>query len=156
MKLSEFVVEEAIVADLQAGNKQEAIRTLVGALKSAGKISPADEDHIVSAIMTREELGSTGIGRGVAVPHTKHASVDSLVATVGLCGSGLDFASLDGGDVYIIFLLVSPPDRPGDHLRGLETITRHLKRDDFCRFLKQSKNKSDIMDLLREADENEP
>jgi PTS system fructose-specific IIA component/PTS system nitrogen regulatory IIA component len=156
MKLSEFVVEEAIVADLQASNKQEAIRMLVASLKDAGKISGDDEENIVSAIMTREELGSTGIGRGVAVPHTKHQSVDSLIATVGLCSSGLDFASLDGGDVYIIFLLVSPPDRPGDHLRGLETITRHLKRDDFCRFLKQSKNKSDVMDLLQEADENEP
>lgn len=156
MKLSEFVVEEAIVADLQASNKQEAISTLVAALKSAGKISADDEENIVAAIMTREELGSTGIGRGVAVPHTKHASVDSLIATVGLCSGGLDFASLDGGDVFIIFLLVSPPDRPGDHLRGLETITRHLKRDDFCRFLKQSKNRSDVMDLLREADENEP
>lgn len=156
MKLSEFVVEEAIVANLQASNKQEAIHRLVAALKSSGRIGGEDEENIVSAIMTREELGSTGIGRGVAVPHTKHPSADSLIATVGLCSEGLDFASLDGGDVYIIFLLVSPPDRPGDHLRGLETITRHLKRDDFCRFLKQSKNSAEVMDLLREADENEP
>jgi PTS system nitrogen regulatory IIA component len=155
MKLSEFVVEEAIVTDLKAGTKEDAIRTLVGSLKAAQRINPDDEAKIVSAIMTREELGSTGIGRGVAVPHTKHASVDSLIATIGLCRGGLDFSSLDGEDVYIIFLLVSPPDRPGDHLRGLETITRHLKRDDFCRFLKQSNNRADVMDLLREADGNE-
>jgi PTS system fructose-specific IIA component/PTS system nitrogen regulatory IIA component len=155
MKLSEFVVEEAIVTDLRAGTKEDAIRTLVGSLKAAQRISPEDEAKIVAAIMTREELGSTGIGRGVAVPHTKHPSVDSLIATIGLCRGGLDFSSLDGEDVYIIFLLVSPPDRPGDHLRGLETITRHLKRDDFCRFLKQSSNRGDVMELLREADENE-
>jgi PTS system fructose-specific IIA component/PTS system nitrogen regulatory IIA component len=155
MKLSEFVVEKAIVADLQVSSKEEAIRKLVDSLKSAGCVSENDAGHIVTAIMTREELGSTGIGRGVAVPHTKHQSVDSLIATVGLCREGLDFASLDGGDVYIIFLLVSPPDRPGDHLRGLETITRHLKRDEFCNFLKQSNSAGDVMDLLREADENE-
>ncbi len=156
MKLSEFVVEEAVIADLHAANKEQAIRELVGSLCSAGRIRPEDQEAIISAIMTREELGSTGIGRGVAVPHTKHSSVDSLIATVGLCHSGLNFQSLDGGAVYIIFLLVSPPDRPGDHLRGLETITRHLKRDDFCRFLRQSKTKAQVMDLLREADEHEP
>jgi len=155
MKLSEFVVEEAVVADLHVGNKQEAIRELVGSLAAAGRIKPGDADAIIAAIMTREDLGSTGIGRGVAVPHTKHASVDSLIATVGLCHAGLDFQSLDGGDVHIIFLLVSPPDRPGDHLRGLETITRHLKRDDFCRFLRQSRTRAQVMDLLREADDSD-
>jgi PTS system fructose-specific IIA component/PTS system nitrogen regulatory IIA component len=156
MKLSEFVVEDAVIADLHAENKEQAIREMVSSLCSAGKIRPEDQEAIVKAIMTREELGSTGIGRGVAVPHTKHSSVDSLIATVGLCHNGLDFQSLDGGDVYIIFLLVSPPDRPGDHLRGLETITRHLKRDDFCRFLRQSKTRAQVMELLREADEHEP
>lgn len=155
MKLSEFVVEEAIVPNLTVGTKEQAIRSLVASLKNARRISPEDEENIVTAIMTREELGSTGIGRGVAVPHTKHPSVKSLIATIGLCREGLDFSSLDGEDVHIIFLLVSPPDRPGDHLRGLETITRHLKRDDFCKFLRQSNTSQDVMELLREADENE-
>ncbi len=155
MQLSEFVVEEAIIPNLEVATKEEAIRTLVGSLRDAGRIAPEDEENIIAAIMTREELGSTGIGRGVAVPHTKHQSVDSLIATIGLCATGLDFSSLDGEDVYIIFLLVSPPDRPGDHLRGLETITRHLKRDEFCRFLRQSKAREDVMELLREADESD-
>lgn len=155
MKLCEFVVEDAIVSDLGVVSKEEAIRQLVGALRQSGKISADHEENIISAIMTREELGSTGIGRGVAVPHTKHQSVDSLIATVGLCHGGLDFASLDGEDVFIIFLLVSPPDRPGDHLRGLETITRHLKKDDFCNFLRQAKTRENVIDLLKEADDNE-
>jgi PTS system fructose-specific IIA component/PTS system nitrogen regulatory IIA component len=153
MKLTEFVVAKAINSDLKASSKDEAIRAMVAGLKQAGCIAPEHEPNIVAAIMKREELGSTGIGRGVAVPHTKHPSVDSLIATVALCPAGLDFASLDGEDVYILFLLVSPPDRPGDHLRGLETITRHLKNDDFCRFLRQSKSGAQVVDLLREADE---
>lgn len=155
MRLTEFVVSEAILPQLQADSKQSAIRQMVASLKNAGKIRPDDEEAIVGAILKREELGSTGIGRGVAVPHTKHASVESIVATVAICHDGLDFESLDGEDVYILFLLISPPDRPGDHLRGLETITRHLKNDDFCNFLKQAKNTQAVVDLLQEADEGQ-
>ncbi len=153
MRLTEFVVPEAILPQLQADSKQSAIRQLVASLKNAGKIRADDEEAIVSAILKREELGSTGIGRGVAVPHTKHPSAESMFATIALCHGGLDFESLDGEDVYILFLLVSPPDRPGDHLRGLETITRHLKNDDFCKFLKQATTVKAVIELLEEADE---
>ena len=92
---------------------------------------------------------------GVAVPHTKHPSADRLVATVAISQEGVDFASLDGESVYILFLLVSPPDRPGDHLRGLENISRHLRNQTFCNFLRQAKSREDVLQLLREADENQ-
>ncbi|MEW4490574.1 PTS sugar transporter subunit IIA [Thalassoglobus sp. JC818] len=154
MKLNEFVVPDAILPELKAESKESAIRQMVASLKAAGKIREVDEEAIVAAILKREELGSTGIGRGVAVPHTKHPSVESIIATVALCHDGLDFESLDGEAVYILFLLISPPDRPGDHLRGLETITRYLKKDDFCSFLKQSTTQKQVVDLLQEADEN--
>lgn len=156
MKLNEFVVSDAIIPDLQAASKEDAIRAMVASLKSSGVIPEADEEGIVSAILKREELGSTGIGNGVAVPHTKHPSVDRLVATVALSKSGVDFASLDGEDVFILFLLVSPPDRPGDHLRGLENISRHLRDQTFCSFLRQSSTQKDIIELLDEADSNQP
>ena len=152
MKLNEFVVADAIVPDLQATSKEDAIRAMVTSLKKSGAIPVADEEGIISAILKREELGSTGIGNGVAVPHTKHPSVDRLVATVALSKNGVDFASLDGEDVFILFLLISPPDRPGDHLRGLENISRHLRDQTFCSFLRQSNTQKDIIDLLDEAD----
>lgn len=155
MKLSDFVVPEAIVPNLVANSKENAIRLMVQSLRDAGSIKPADEESIVAAILKREELGSTGIGMGVAVPHTKHPSVDKLIATVALAKEGVDFASLDGEDVFILFLLVSPPDRPGDHLRGLENISRHLRNQNFCNFLKQSTTKDAVMELLREADDNQ-
>ena len=155
MKLCDFVVAEAVVPDLAATNKETAIRAMVASLREAGSIKAEDEEGIVAAILKREELGSTGIGNGVAVPHTKHPSVDKLVATVALARDGVDFASLDGEPVYILFLLVSPPDRPGDHLRGLENISRHLRNQNFCKFLRQSKSREAILDLLREADNNE-
>ena len=155
MKLCDFVVSTSIIPDLHVGSKEEAIRAMVSGLRAAGSISADDEAGIVTAILKREELGSTGIGRGVAVPHTKHPSVDKLIAAIALSNDGVDFASLDGEPVYIMFLLVSPPDRPGDHLRGLENISRHLRNDNFCKFLRQSKTRDAVWDLLKEADNNE-
>lgn len=155
MNLAEFVVRDAIITDLEVSSKEEAIRAMVHSLCQAGRIAAENEDNIVAAIMKREELGSTGIGKGIAVPHTKHPSVDSLVATIAIAHNGVDFQSLDGEDVYILFLLVSPPDRPGDHLRGLESISRHLKNDSFCNFLRQSKTQEAVMETLKEADSDQ-
>lgn len=155
MKFADFVCVDAIKAELTADNKEGVIRELVRSLISAGQIQEAEEDSIVKAIMKREELGSTGIGRGVAVPHTKHPSVDRLIGTVGVSQEGIDFQSLDGEKVHLFFLLVSPPDRPGDHLRALENISRQLRDDTFCRFLKQSKTSDDIKQLLEESDANQ-
>lgn len=155
MKLSDFVVREAIVPDLTAATKEAAVRAMVVSLASSGSIKAADQEGIIAAILKREELGSTGIGKGVAVPHTKHPSVDRLVATIALSKQGVEFASLDGEDVHILFLLVSPPDRPGDHLRALENISRHLRNDNFCNFLKQAHSAQAVIDLLEEADNNQ-
>lgn len=155
MKFSDFVSVPAIKANLVSDDKESVIRELVDGLASAGAINAADVEGILAAIMKREELGSTGIGRGVAVPHTKHSSVDRLVGTVGVSSDGIDFNSLDGDKVKLFFLLISPPDRPGDHLRALENISRQLRDDTFCRFLKQAKSTDDIQHLLDEADNNQ-
>jgi PTS system fructose-specific IIA component/PTS system nitrogen regulatory IIA component len=155
MKFSSFVCERAMRADLVADDKEGVIRELVGSLVEADALKADEVENIVKAILKREELGSTGIGRGIAVPHTKHSSVEKLVGTVGVSSEGVDFCSLDGEKVHIIFLLVSPPDRPGDHLRALESISRQLRDDSFCRFLKRSKTAADIQQLLEEADQNQ-
>lgn len=155
MKLCDFVVREAILPDMPATSKESAIAAMVASLRAAGSIQASDEQSIVAAIMKREELGSTGIGNGVAVPHTKHPSVNKLIATVALNPAGVDFSSLDGESVHILILLISPPDRPGDHLRGLENISRHLRNQNFCKFLRQARTADAVWDLLQEADNNE-
>ena len=156
MKFADFVCSSAIRPQLQSDDKSAVIKELVSALVDAGQITADDESEIVDAVMKREELGSTGIGRGVAVPHTKHPVVDKLVGTVGVSADGIDFNSLDGENVQLFFLLVSPPDRPGDHLRALENITRHLRENEmFLKFLKQSKTAEEIQQLLEEADNSE-
>lgn len=153
MKLSDFVVRDAIVVDLQATGKEDAIREIVQSLCKAGSLAEADADSVIRAILNREELGSTGIGQGVAVPHTRHPKVDSLIGTVALSRKGVDFAALDGEPVDILFLLVSPPNQPGDHLRALENISRHLKDEKFVSFLRQAKTREAVEELLDETDQ---
>ena len=155
MKFSDFVAVDAIRSHVDASTKEGVIREMVTALVDAGRIPAADLEGIVKAILKREELGTTGIGRGVAVPHTKHPSVDRLVGTVAVSQEGIEFESLDGEPVHLFFLLVSPPDRPGDHLRALENISRQLRDDMFCKFLKQARTPEDIGQLLQEADNNQ-
>ena len=152
MKFSDFVATDAIRSHVDAGTKEGVIREMTQSLVDAGSIAATDYESIVKAIMKREDLGSTGIGRGVAVPHTKHPSVSRLVGTVAVSHSGVDFESLDGEPVQLFFLLVSPPDRPGDHLRALENISRQLRDETFCRQLKSAKGPVDIQHLLEEAD----
>lgn len=155
MKFSDFICKDAVRTQLDADEKESVIRAMTASLQEAGKINEEDYESIVEAILKREELGSTGIGRGVAVPHTKHPSIDRLIGTVAISEKGVDFDSLDGEKVHLLFLLVSPPDRPGDHLRALENISRQLRDDTFCRFLKQSKSPDEVWQLLEEADNNQ-
>jgi len=154
MKFAEFISFEAIKVDMASDGKTDAVTELVQGLVDAGNLEEAQKESIIQAIMNREELGSTGIGRGVAVPHTKHSSVKELVGTVGVSRSGIEFKSLDGDRVNLFFMLISPPDRPSDHLRALENIAKQLQNETFCSFLKQAKSMDDVRQLLNEADEN--
>ena len=156
MKLSDFVIPEAIIVDLRATGKEDAIREIVRSLCQAGRLGEGDLDSVARAILGREELGSTGIGQGVAVPHTRHPTVNRLIGTVALSRRGVNFAALDGEPVDILFLLISPPNQPGDHLRALENISRHLKDERFVNFLRQAKDRENVIELLEEADQGTP
>src|SRR5205807_1076993 len=105
MRMSDFVVREAIIPALTASSKEGVIRAMVESLRAAGQFRGADTEDIIRAILKRELLGSTGIGRGVAIPHTKHNSAEKLVGTVALAPGGVAFESLDGEPVYIFVLL---------------------------------------------------
>jgi len=152
MRMSDFVVREAIIPELAANTKEGVIREMVNSLRSNGYFKGGEPEDIVKAILKRELLGSTGIGRGVAIPHTKHTSVDRLIGTVALSRSGVSFDSLDGEPVFVFFLLVSPQDRPGDHLRALENVSRCLRDDGFVRSLRQATSREAIWELLQEGE----
>ncbi len=153
MKLQEFLFPTAFVPQLEGVDKEGVIRELVGALAGAGRIPKTRVSAVVRALLERERLGSTGIGKGIAVPHAKHRCVKRVVGTVGLSVRGVDFAALDGELVYVFFLLVSPVDRPGEHLGALELVSETLKHGTFSSFLRQARTQQDLVDLLVEADE---
>ncbi|HWB52933.1 MAG TPA: PTS sugar transporter subunit IIA, partial [Tepidisphaeraceae bacterium] len=138
MKLKDFIVNDAIVADLHATDRDTALRELVDSLAQAGAIDEGAVDDIVAALIKREQNGSTGFGKGVAVPHAKHPKVSRMVGTVGRCADGLDFAALDHQPVYCIVLLLSPENQPQQHLQAMNIIFSNLQKDIFRRFLRQS------------------
>jgi mannitol/fructose-specific phosphotransferase system IIA component (Ntr-type) len=152
MRMSDFVVRDAIIPALKASTKEGVIREMVESLRAAGQFRGADLEDIVRAILKRELLGSTGIGRGVAIPHTKHNSVERLIGTVAISPAGVSFESLDGEPVYVFVLLISPQDRPGDHLRALENVSRCLRDDGFVRSLRQATTREEISGLLDRVD----
>jgi mannitol/fructose-specific phosphotransferase system IIA component (Ntr-type) len=153
MKLSELIDTQAVVGELQATSKEEAVKEMVEALAGAGKVSAKDTAGLVAALMAREQLGSTGIGQGLAVPHAKHESVGDLVAAFGRSKPGIEFDSLDGEPVQLVFLLLSNKEASGLHLEALAYITKLLRDDVFCRFLKDAKDTAELVELLKEADE---
>lgn len=153
MKLSELIDTKSIVSELQAATKEDVIKELVVALAAAGKVAKSNTDSLTAALMAREQLGSTGIGQGLAVPHAKHDSVGDLVAAFGRSKTGIEFDSLDGEPVQLVFLLLSNKDASGLHLEALAYITKLLRDEVFCRFLKEAKSLEEIVDLLKEADE---
>jgi nitrogen PTS system EIIA component len=148
MRMSDFVVREAITATMAAATKEGVIREMVENLRRAGYFRTSQPEDIVKAILKRELLGSTGIGRGVAIPHAKHASVDRLVGAVAVSKTGVNFDSLDGEPVHVFVMLVSPNDRPGDHLRALENVSRCLRDDSFVKALRNAADANAIWELL--------
>lgn len=153
MKFSDFIVKEAIVPDLQATDRNGVIRELVAALAGAGAVAESAVEELVAALIKREQNGSTGFGKGVAVPHVKHAKVKKMVATVGRSTGGIDFAALDHQPVYSIVLLLSPENQPQQHLQAMNIVFSNLQKDMFRRFLRQSETQESIVDLLNEADQ---
>lgn len=153
MKLTDFVVRDAIVPDLKATDRNGAIRELIQSLADAGTVPEEDVETIARAVFQRENQGSTGFGKGVAVPHVKHGKIPRIMATIGRSAAGIDFAALDRAPVYLIVILLSPADNPDGHLQAMENIFRQLQRDQFRRFLRQSETTDAIWDLLKEVDE---
>lgn len=148
-RMAEFVVREAIVPDLKETVKDGVIREMVRSLQAAGYFPGCEPDEIVKAILRREQLGSTGIGRHIAIPHAKHPSLDKLVGTIGLSKAGVQFDSIDTQPVHVLVLLISPKDKPGDHLRALENVVKSMRNQDFVDALRRAETPDDVWNLLQ-------
>ena len=154
MKFADFVCFEAVIPELKAGDRDGVIAELVASLDKAGRLGKGSREEIAKAVIKREKEASTGMGKGVAVPHVKHQAVKDVVAAIGQSSAGIDFSALDKQLVYSVILLISPMDNPDKHLQAMENVFKHLQQEKFRRFLRQSQTAEQIESLLREADEN--
>lgn len=153
MKFTDFICFEAVVPQLKATDRNGVIAELVCALEKAGQLENGESEKITRAIIKRENEASTGIGKGVAVPHVKHKAVKNTAGIVGCSSTGIDFSSLDKQPVYSVILLVSPADDPDKHLQAMGNIFKSLQQEKFRRFLRQSETTEQIEYLLKEIDE---
>ena len=152
MKLRDIVVEKAIVPNMTAVKRDEAIRELLDAMVAGGRVSADMRDAFAKAIIARENKGSTGLNHGVAIPHTKSPAIKAPIAAIGVSQTGIDFNSLDKQPVYSVVLLLSPDSKPELHLEAIQAIFSHLSKDRFRRFLRQAKTVENVTTLLDEAD----
>lgn len=152
MKLMDIIVESAIIPNLKSTNRDGVITEMVEALVASGCVSQQQQDDFTKAIIRRENKGSTGFGHGVAVPHVKHADINSMHIAIGNSPEGIDFKALDREPVYSVVLLLSPEDQPENHLDAMEAIFSSLSQDTFRRFLRQATNIEDVLTLLGETD----
>ena len=129
------------------------LRELVGQLSKTGALPESSVEEVVSSLIKREQNGSTGFGKGVAVPHVKHPKVKQMSGTIGRSATGIDFAALDHQPVYSVVLLLSPENQPQQHLQAMNIVFSNLQKDMFRRFLRQAGTKQAILDLLDEADQ---
>ena len=140
-----------MLLDLDASSKDTVIEKMVEAAATAGKIKRSKNAEVIEKVMAREEVGSTGIGRGVAVPHAKSSSVKELVGVFARTKRPLDFSALDGQPVDLVFLLLAPAPSAGDHLGVLALVARIARDELYCRFLRQAKTPQDALEVLKEA-----
>jgi PTS system nitrogen regulatory IIA component len=150
MKILDVLPKKAILDDLKSQNKKGILEELVVPLVHSTGLNSED---LVRVLMERERLGSTGIGGGIGIPHGKIKDLDSLVLGFGLSRKGVDFESIDGEPTHIFFILITPEDSTGLHLKLLARISRILKNDHFKERLMNAADRDDIFDIIKQEDD---
>jgi nitrogen PTS system EIIA component len=152
MKILDALPKEAILVDLKAIDKKSVLEELVTPI---AKIAGINREKLVKVLMERERLGSTGIGEGIGIPHGKIRGLDSLILGFGRSQKGVNFDSMDGLPAHIFFLLITPENSTGLHLKLLARISRILKNDPFKEKLLHATNRDEIYAIIKEEEEEE-
>jgi len=150
MNLLDILSKDVVAAPLESQDKNGAIRELITLLKKSGRIT--DEDNVYDAIMTREDKGSTGLEKGIAVPHAKTEATDNITAAIGISPDGIEFGSIDGAPSKLIFLVIAPPAQSGAHIALLSEIARLSKYQALCDELVEAKSAQEVISILQGED----
>ena len=147
MILLSLLNEDVIKVGLESEDKEELFEEMVDILVRTGKIK--DRKKALESLWEREKKGTTGIGKGVAIPHSKTSVVDELVAAVGISKEGIEYESLDGELVYLVFLMFSAEGTAGPHIEALADVARLVETPGFCRKLREAKDSREAMQIIR-------
>ena len=146
MTLIDLLTEEVVKVPMQASTKHDAFRELIEVLKKAGRID--DAEAVFRDVVARDDVMSTALENGIAIPHAKTKEVHQLVMALGVSDKGIDCSSLDGEPTKIFFLVLAPPDQSGPHIEALAEIARATKSNAFRRLLLSSQNAAEVVETF--------
>mgnify|MGYP000859935790 CR=1 FL=1 len=149
-KIADYIQMDTICLDLKSNNKNSVIRELYENLKKCGLVK--DEELALNDILKREEMGTTGIGKKIALPHAKTKSVDELIVTFGISRDGIEYESLDEDKVNIFFMFLCPENQTQEYLRILARISRLIRETRFVNSLLSAKSNDEIVKIIREEE----
>jgi PTS system fructose-specific IIA component/PTS system nitrogen regulatory IIA component len=153
MKITDFISRKRIIVELRAKNKKQVIAELVRAIKKEVSNPKFQVTELTGTILEREKLGSTGIGRGVAVPHTRTPLVKEVIGAFGRSVSGVDFDAIDAEKVQLFFLILSPESGTDSYQKALAAVMNTIRKPNISTFLKNAKSAKEIEDIFRETEE---
>lgn len=152
MKLFDFLIREGTIAELKAADKKSAIAELLQAMVDAKAVRKADQKKILKKILAREKQGTTGIGKGLAVPHIKLTKyVDRMVGVFGRSSRGIEYGAIDGAPCKLFFLILTPQEGDAKHVEALKKVAQLARDPDFCRFMVEARSLKEILELLEEV-----
>jgi mannitol/fructose-specific phosphotransferase system IIA component (Ntr-type) len=152
MKLSDIVVADAVIPELRTTHRNSVISEMVESLAVSLGLDERTSESVTEAVIRRETLGSTAIGKGMAIPHAKHPDITSPVATIARSSIGVDFAALDHRKGHVIVLLLSPFDDSVEHLKTMRMFYRVLEDDMVHHLLQEADSKEKMNEVILEAD----
>jgi len=150
MRILDFLEKDSIELNLKAKNKKEAIEEIVEILKKKNAI--IDKDITIESLLEREELGSTGVGQGIAIPHSKTKGVKELIGAFAISKNGVEFDALDGEPVNIFFLLLAPEGAAGVMLKALARVSKFLKNKYYRKKILEASDKEAVIQIIEEEE----
>ncbi|NLI79439.1 MAG: PTS transporter subunit EIIA [Candidatus Riflebacteria bacterium] len=146
MELTEFISPQLIKLELTSTKKLEAIKELIGLIDGAGFLT--DAEAFLKSVLEREKVGSTGIGKGIAIPHSRTSAVREVVVAIGRSLPGIEFEALDNRPVHLIFLIAAPVESGGLYLKALARLSRLLRYQEFRNELMEAKSVEDVIKII--------
>lgn len=152
VKITDYISEDLIELNLKSKNRDEVLLELSKLIENSKTI--AEKNDVYKALIDREKLGSTGIGKGVAIPHAKTESAEKLTVAFGVSRKGIDFNSLDNENVNLFFVFASPNKDSQIYLKVLARVSRFIREEEFRARLFHCKNPKDVIDCIKNKEEN--